>query len=782
MASDFRHTYCRAVDRWHELRGLGEPGADVERSQREIATLAFMGIALALAVEEPAPGTDPARLRGGARVWFERARRWGAVTGTAARRLAGVLAGPLAPLVERVESAGNLDEAAFDEIAATLIGPFIFAPTGTADRNPSGDRAAITPADIARAFEAATPGADRTREGMFYTPPAVVRFMVRRALAHSLHERSGISLTDLERILIDPAHLAPADRPRLMAALDGLTVLDPACGCGEFLLEAVALRLQLPCETSGAAAALAGWRAWDARETSARIARARLGLILHRHGPPCDVTEVIRIGDALLHETAAGSFDLVIGNPPYVRQEAIRATTGDAGARAHKEDLGRALEALDPSLPAIHRRADLFLYFMLHGLAALRPGGHMIFITSNAWLDVGYAAPFRSWITGNVSLLEVIEDQARKSFRSADINTVISLFARTVPSAGSVTRFVALTGAVEGIDRTPWEQVLRGGGPLRVREVTTGQLGASPAGRADSPGARPRPRVTDRWGGLHLRSPPLFEPLWERLAPRLKRLGDVAQVRFGVKTGANDFFFMPLDEVRREGLEEHFHPAMLNSRDQRRIVVHPGDFRHGILLSDRPAAELPRALRERVLEAEARRIPARRTLHGRDPWYDLGAPRPARIHCNYQIDRTMAFFLAREPHLASNNFMKIHERSNPSCLAASLNSSWTQLFVAVTGRTNFGGGLLKIETFEIADLPVIDPDLLDEATCTSLLEAGARLELGSGERRALDRYVLGACGVEPREIEELERSLADLYASRSARARGKAKPLAGVRS
>jgi hypothetical protein len=39
---------------------------------------------------------------------------------------------------------------------------------------------------------------------------------------------------------------------------------------------------------------------------------------------------------------------------------------------------------------------------------------------------------------------------------------------------------------------------------------------------------------------------------------KLVRLGDIAEVRFGIKTGANEFFYLDQEKIREWGIEEEF--------------------------------------------------------------------------------------------------------------------------------------------------------------------------------------------------------------------------------
>jgi len=77
---------------------------------------------------------------------------------------------------------------------------------------------------------------------------------------------------------------------------------------------------------------------------------------------------------------------------------------------------------------------------------------------------------------------------------------------------------------------------------------------------------------------------------------------------------------------------------------------------------------------------------------------------------NYLISSTARTLYARNGCYTSDNFQEIHidlDLTLPLC--ASLNSSLFQLMVNMAGRSNFGGGLLKIQTYEVSELLCLDP-------------------------------------------------------------------------
>lgn len=130
-----------------------------------------------------------------------------------------------------------------------------------------------------------------------------------------------------------------------------------------------------------------------------------------------------------------GGFDIVVGNPPYVRQEEIQDPTGRREARDYKallqeeawKDVKRPLPKRDAeAFPRPPGRADLYVYFYARTLALLRPKGVHAFVVSNSWLDVQYGAWLQRVFLEVAPLRHVIENRVKRSFR-ADVNTVITV-------------------------------------------------------------------------------------------------------------------------------------------------------------------------------------------------------------------------------------------------------------------------------------------------------------------------------------------------------------------
>ncbi len=135
-----------------------------------------------------------------------------------------------------------------------------------------------------------------------------------------------------------------------------------------------------------------------------------------------------------------GGFDIVIGNPPYVRQELIAPPLKNQHnysadewrkiKKQYKEKLIQSVKNVWGNNIKIDKKSDLYVYFYYHGLSLLRPGGVFCFINSNSWLDVGYGAGLQEFLLKNMKPLFVIDNIKKRSFKQADVNTVIVLIKR----------------------------------------------------------------------------------------------------------------------------------------------------------------------------------------------------------------------------------------------------------------------------------------------------------------------------------------------------------------
>ena len=116
-------------------------------------------------------------------------------------------------------------------------------------------------------------------------------------------------------------------------------------------------------------------------------------------------------------ESQAGGFDVVIGNPPYVRQERLTVEM--------KEYCSRTYETY-------HNSADLYIPFVEKGMELLAEKGKFSFIFPNKWLKAKYGKLLRVWLK-NKGLDEIIDFGDLQIFEGATTYPLILTATRNTP-------------------------------------------------------------------------------------------------------------------------------------------------------------------------------------------------------------------------------------------------------------------------------------------------------------------------------------------------------------
>jgi adenine-specific DNA-methyltransferase len=109
-------------------------------------------------------------------------------------------------------------------------------------------------------------------------------------------------------------------------------------------------------------------------------------------------------------------FDIVIGNPPYVRQEAI------------KDDKPR----YKPHYACYNGTADLYVYFYERSIRLLNPLGVLSFITSNKWFRAKYGQDLRKFMTTHTVIRQIIDFGDEAVFDALAYPTIVVATKRAV--------------------------------------------------------------------------------------------------------------------------------------------------------------------------------------------------------------------------------------------------------------------------------------------------------------------------------------------------------------
>lgn len=293
----------------------------------------------------------------------------------------------------------------------------------------------------------------RKKEGVFYTPSRITRGIVEKSIGEYLNDKKielGIEkLPELTDETIETQRGLSARAEKHLAfwreyrnKILNITVIDPACGSGAFLIAAYDYLKKELDEINDRIADLKGRtqelfdgdEMYDASRENEYLIKCLYGVDLNpesveisklslwlrtltKDKPLTNLDDNIKSGNSItefdFHKEfpevfAKGGFDIVIGNPPYVRQERLK-------------DIKTILEE---KFTTYIGTADLYCYFYELAINLLKTGGVLGYITSNKWLRINYGKNIRKML--NEYFIIEIEDHGKiKMFIDAGVETNI---------------------------------------------------------------------------------------------------------------------------------------------------------------------------------------------------------------------------------------------------------------------------------------------------------------------------------------------------------------------
>lgn len=320
----------------------------------------------------------------------------------------------------------------------------------------------------------------RKKDGIYYTPPHITRYMVEQAIGSWLAERKeeiGFSklaqLTDSDYASITvvksgknagqirynkniEAHIAAWEA--YDKVLRGVRILDPACGSGAFLNESFdylyregqAINSQLTI-LSGGQLHLFRWDTHILNENlygvdinSESIEITKLSLWLKTANKSEKLTYLddnIRCGNSLVDDPTVagvdafdwkkqfskidkeGGFDVIVGNPPYVLSR-------DKTLEELKEYARLNYKLFDD-------KVNLYILFVEKSLNLLKDGGYLSFIVPNSFLGIKSATKSRDHLVRNTEISSIVNILG-STFKNVSVEAIVFCTRKAHPDGNQV--------------------------------------------------------------------------------------------------------------------------------------------------------------------------------------------------------------------------------------------------------------------------------------------------------------------------------------------------------
>jgi len=456
-------------------------------------------------------------------------------------------------------------------------------------------------------------------------------------------------------------------------------------------------------------------------------------------------------------------FDAIVGNFPFIRQELIERAEKGYKKKLEAvlfEDWAKEYPELfsDAKGRSAHKlrlsgQADIYAYLYFHAAAHLQDGGRMGFITSNSWLDVAYGYELQKFFLSRFKLIGIFESRCEPWFEQSAVNTVFTIIERCGdekerhgnwvrfvkvkkplrelfpqdPVADAQARNMALERFVDKIEELGERWEVCGGKDFRKFEAINERYVKQPeivSYEDDEVRVRMiRQRdlleqvqdagETVKWGP-YLRGPDIYFEILGKCANIFVPLREIADIRRGITTGINKFFYLTKEQAKHWGIEKRFlKPVVTSTREIPGLFVEVKNLNWQVFLCDLNKAELRGTGALRYIKAGEQQKTSNGTpwpkvpsVKGRKHWYSV----PKNIVADFLILR----FRDRRHYTPINkakaevgDVVFVGAFRDPvfkdfGC--AFLNSVLTVLFAEVFGRTNLGDGLLTTYGPEIGAL------------------------------------------------------------------------------
>ena len=467
----------------------------------------------------------------------------------------------------------------------------------------------------------------RKQDGVFYTPQYITKYIVENTVGRLCTEKKAELHIDEAEYFADHRRQMQTKK-RLLDQLHQyrdwllqITILDPACGSGAFLNAALQFLMaehrlidEMEAKVAGSSLVFQDVEnsilennlfGVDINEESVEIAQLALWLRTAKpHRKLNTLSENIKCGNSLISDPEIagekafnwqeqfpkvfekGGFDVVIGNPPYVRVQQLDYETIDFLKSIYKT----ALKRIDMSLCFIEKSKEL-----------IKSNGIVSFITSNQFLTTEYGQAMRKFLLEDYFLTKCVDFGDLKIFE--DAMTYVSIFSFT------------------NIPQKSFDY-------CRVKEIKDAENG-----QYDNFHKIVLSDLTeDNWNLQNYSMSKIFQRVFEND----KTIEDLGNAWYGIVTGADSVFIFDREDYEKTEIEKDLFLPLLRAQScgkyycekAEKYVLYPYKYEDGetVLLSqDEIENKYPNGWKyflEHKEELESRKD-SRSTFEGRDDWYCL---------------------------------------------------------------------------------------------------------------------------------------------------------------
>lgn len=394
-------------------------------------------------------------------------------------------------------------------------------------------------------------------------------------------------------------------------------------------------------------------------------------------------------------------YDIVIMNPPYVRQEELSEHNLNKGFLVKKtQDITNDAH--------ISARSNLYSYFIIYLTKFLQSSGTMCVIIPKAWLDSKHGESLQGFLLNNYTI-QCIIDFDKDTFSSVIVEDCILVLKKNhIPKQEKKTGFVHLKKkeSIEKIVDSINSARDFEDDAIKILHISNKIMASD-----------------SKWGKfLHVPSKVITLLTNKKMTP----LTELTFITRGTTTLWNEFFMIGTSTIKEFDIDDSFYiPVIKSPRDLGGFDTSIGASTSHMLFIHDPLekTESTKGIRKYVQQTICEKkemLPVtvnRLIAKNQNSWYTAVKPKSGPIIFSYIIRNTKNFVLNKKSYTIRDNFYILLPKSNLDAilLFGILNSSIIKLSLEMIGR-RYGNGLLKIQAYELKNMCVPDVRQMGKST------------------------------------------------------------------
>lgn len=379
-------------------------------------------------------------------------------------------------------------------------------------------------------------------------------------------------------------------------------------------------------------------------------------------------------------------FDLIIQNPPYVRQELL------ADGANSKENIRYNVTSILSTIPS---QSNLYIYFLLKSILHLKDGGVMVAVIYDSWLYSSFGKFLKETFL-KLGHLDNIYHFKKSAFDDVEIGATVIKFVKDKNHKKSISYYPMS----DLNDLRTYNGLNANCLKIKQQELLTYSF--------------------NNHSIINFKSS-LFKELKTIVSQPIQR---------GTSAIVNSHFIFSKNEL------PELKPIV---KDVSQIKTYTVNQVNAYILAVNGSIcnetkQYLESVKNEILKAPAQKLIAvKRVIETKSDWYKINLKATGNFIFNYYLRKNIDFIYNPNKFLSSDNFYTLNIKNNELANFSILNSSFTRLNTLSNSRSQ-GNGLRKIQLYEFKEVKVIDINKLSK-------EKVKKLELLGKELININRYV-----------------------------------------